>query len=64
MLYVRQPTDEERRELERMVRQEIGRVGQRTQMILLSTRRKTIPEIFDAFDVCLPTVRFWIHRFE
>jgi transposase len=64
MLYVRQPTDEERKELERMVRQEIGRVSQRAQMILLSARRKTVPEIADAFDVCLPTVRFWIRRFE
>jgi transposase len=64
MLYVRQPTDEERKELERMVRQEIGRVSQRAQMILLSARRKTVPEIADVFDVCLPTVRFWIRRFE
>jgi hypothetical protein len=29
MLYVRQPTDEDRRELERMVRQEIGRTPNR-----------------------------------
>jgi transposase len=47
-----------------MVRQEIGRVSQRAQMILLSARRKTVPEIADVFDVCLPTVRFWIRRFE
>ena len=26
MIYARQPTDEERKELERMVRQEVGRV--------------------------------------
>ena len=64
MLYVRQPTDEERKELERMVRQEIGRVSQRAQMILLSARRKKVPEIADTFDVCLPTVRFWIRRFD
>lgn len=64
MLYVRQPTDEERKELERMVRQEVGRVSQRAQMILLSARRKKVPEIADTFDVCLPTVRFWIRRFD
>lgn len=64
MLYVRQPTDEERKELERMVRQEIGRVSQRAQMILLSARRKKVPEIADTFDVCQPTVRSWIHRFD
>lgn len=64
MLYVRHPTDEERKELERMIRQEIGRVSQRAQMILLSTRRKKVPEIADTFDVCLPTVRFWIRRFD
>ena len=64
MLYVRQPSDEEREELERMVRQEVGRVSQRAQMILLSARRKKVPEIADTFDVCLPTVRFWIRRFD
>jgi hypothetical protein len=36
MLYARQPTDEERQELKRMIRQEVGRVGQRAQMVLLS----------------------------
>jgi transposase len=64
MLYVRQPTDEERKELERMVRQEVGRISQRAQMILLSARRKKVPEIADTFGVCLPTVRFWIRRFD
>ena len=64
MLYVRQPTGEERKELERMVRQEVGRVSQRAQMVLLSARRKKVPEIADTFDVCLPTVRFWIRRFD
>ena len=63
MLYARQPTDEERKELERMTRQEVGRVSQRARMILLSVRRKTIPEIADIFEVDCATVRFWIHRF-
>lgn len=63
MLYARQPTDEERKELQRMVRQEVGRVSQRAQMVLLSARGRKVPEIADIFAVCLPTVRFWLHRF-
>ncbi len=63
MLYARQPTDEERKELKRMTRQEVGRVSQRAQMILLSVRRKTVPEIADIFEVNYATVRFWIKRF-
>jgi transposase len=63
MLYARQPTDEEQKELKRMTRQEVGRVSQRAQMILLSVRRKTVPEIADIFEVNRATVRFWIHRF-
>ncbi len=45
MIYVRQPTDEEARELKRMTRQEIGRVAQRAQMILLSAQQRNVPEI-------------------
>lgn len=64
MIYARQPTDEERRELERMVRQEVGRVSRRAQMVLLSIRRKKVPEIADFFGVCEPTVRFWLRRYD
>jgi transposase len=63
MLYARQPTDEEQKELKRMTRQEVGRVSQRAEMILLSVRRKVVPEIADIFEVNHATVRFWIHRF-
>ena len=63
MLYARQPTDEELHELKRMTRQEVGRVSQRAQMILLSVRRKMVPEIADVLGVCCATVRFWIKRF-
>ena len=63
MLYVRPLTNEERVELERMVRQEVGRVSQRAQMILLSARRKRVPEIADVFAVSRATVRFWLKRF-
>jgi transposase len=64
MIYARQPTDEERRELDRIVRQEVGRVSQRAQMILLSTRGKSVPELADLFGFCEPTVRFWIRRYD
>jgi transposase len=63
MLYARQPTDEEWQELKRMTRQEVGRVSQRAEMVLLSVRRKTVREISDLFETCRATVRFWIHRF-
>ena len=63
MLYARQPTEQEQEELKRMVRREVGRVSQRAQMVLLSVRRKTVPEIADTFGVCEPTVRSWIHSF-
>ena len=39
MLYVREPEDDEYQELRRMTRQEIGRVSQRAQMVLLSAQR-------------------------
>ena len=45
MIYVRTPTDAELQELKRMTRQEIGRVGQRAQMILLSAQQRSVPEI-------------------
>lgn len=63
MLYTRRPTDEELQELKRMTRQEVGRVSQRAQMVLLSIRRKTVPEIADILEACCATVRFWIERF-
>jgi transposase len=63
MLYARRPTDEELQELKRMTRQEVGRVSQRAQMVFLSIRRKTVPEIADILEVCCATARFWIKRF-
>jgi transposase len=63
MLYARQPTEQEQEELKRMVRREVGRVSRRAQMVQLSARHKTVPEIADTFSVCEPTVRFWIHSF-
>ncbi len=64
MIYVRPLSDEEQTELKRMTRQEIGRVSQRAQMILLSAQRRTVPELATLFAVSRATVRFWIRRFE
>jgi transposase len=64
MIYVRPLTENERTELKRMTRQDIGRVSQRAQMILLSAQHRSVPEIATLFDVSLATVRFWIRRFE
>jgi transposase len=64
MIYVRTPTDDELEELKRMTRQEIGRVAQRAQMILLSAQRRTVPEIAHIFAVESKTVRKWLRRFD
>ena len=64
MLYVREPTDDEYQELHRMTRQEIGRVSQRAQMVLLSARGHTVPDIGRLFETSRVTVRFWLRRFD
>lgn len=64
MIYVRTPTDTELQELKRMTRQEIGRVGQRAQMVLLSAQQRTVPEIAAIFAVKYKTVRKWLRRFD
>ena len=64
MIYVRQPTEEERAELKRMTRQEIGRVSQRAQMVLLSAQHRTVPEIAALFEASRATVRCWLRRFD
>jgi transposase len=64
MIYVRTPTDAELEELRRMTRHEIGRVGQRAQMILLSTQKRAVPEIAMIFGSKPKTVRKWIRRFD
>jgi transposase len=64
MIYVRQPTESEQQELKRMTRQEVGRVSQRAQMVLLSMHKRTVPEIAVIFDQSRATVRFWLRRFD
>jgi transposase len=64
MLYVREPEDDEHQELRRMTRQEIGRVSQRAQMVLLSTQRRSVPEIATIFTLHPASVRTWLRRFD
>jgi transposase len=64
MIYVRQPTEAERAELKRMTRQEVGRVSQRAQMVLLSAQRRGVPEIAARFEASRATVRFWLRQFD
>jgi len=64
MLYPRRPTDEEHQELQRMVRQEVGRVSRRAQIVLASVRRNSVSDIATVFGVSRNTVRFWLHRFD
>ncbi len=63
MIYIRELSQEDEAELRRMTRQEVGRVSQRAQMILLSAQRHTIPEIATVFTVDRATVRYWFERF-
>jgi transposase len=63
VIYVREPTLDEHRELRRMIRQEVGRVSQRAHMVVLSAQRRTVPEIARLFAVSRATVRFWLRRF-
>src|SRR5690348_5706660 len=63
MIYVRRPTEEEHAELQRMTRQEVGRVSQRAQMVLLSAQQRPVPQLAALFDYSRATVRFWLRRF-
>lgn len=64
MIYVREPTPDEYTELKRMTRQEVGRVSQRAQMILLSAQRRRVPDIARIFSMSKATVRFWMRQFD
>jgi transposase len=64
MIFVRRLSRLEHATLQRMTRQEIGRVSQRAHMILLSDQQRSVSEIAGLFGVSRTTVRFWIQRFE
>jgi transposase len=64
MRFARQPTEQEYEELERMTQQEVGRVALRAQMILLSAREFTAPEIADIQSTSDVSVYKWLDRFD
>jgi transposase len=63
MVYV-SLTAEQRRELERVSRQAVGRVALRAQMVLLSGRGYSVPQIAQIHACGQDVVRTWLHRYE
>ncbi|HVC33341.1 MAG TPA: IS630 family transposase [Chloroflexota bacterium] len=57
-------TEEQRRELERVSRQAVGRVALRAHMVLLSGRGYSVPQIAQIHDCGHDVVRIWLHRYE
>ena len=64
MMHVRPLNDQERQELKRLARREVGRVSERIRMILLSSKGYSVPQIADIFECDQASVRAWIERFE
>jgi transposase len=64
MRTVREPTPEEQTELERMLRQEVGRVALRAQMVLLSARGYSVPDISTIQGISDVTIYSWLDRFD
>ena len=63
MIFV-QLTDDQRRELRQVSRQAVGRVALRAQMVLLSDRSFSVPQIAAVHDCGEDVVRTWLHRYE
>ena len=57
-------SDVQRAELRRVTRQAVGRVALRAQMVLLSDRGLSVPEIANINDCGCDVVRTWLHRYE
>src|ERR671922_2132366 len=64
MIFVRPLQEQERQQLKRLLRREVGRVSERLRAILLSSRGYTVPQIAAIFECDEATVREWIRRFE
>ena len=58
-----QVTDEQRRELEQVSRQAVGRVALRVHMVLLSARGYSVPQIAAIHDCGCDVVRHWLHHY-
>jgi transposase len=57
-------TNEQRRELQVLSRQAVGRVALRAQMVLLSGRSCPVPQIALIHDCGEDVVRTWLHRYQ
>src|SRR5262245_53735660 len=63
MLYVRL-TDAQRADLHGAGRRAVGRVALRAQMVLLSGRDYSVPQIAVIHECGEDVVRLWLHRYE
>ncbi len=59
-----QITDEQRRELEQVSRQAVGRVALRAQMVLLAGRGYSVPRIAEVHACGQDVVRLWLRRYQ
>jgi transposase-like protein len=57
-------TDEQRREIERVSQQAVGRVALRAHMVLLAGRGYRVPQIARIHDCGEDVVRHWLHRYQ
>jgi len=57
-------SEDERKVLRGLRRRAVGRVAERAQMVLLSARGYTVPQIAEIFEVGEDTVRAWLHRYQ
>lgn len=57
-------TDEERKALQQVSRQAVGRIALRAQIVLLSDRGYRVPEIAQIHDCGQDVVRHWLHRYQ
>lgn len=63
MIFV-QLTDDQRKELQQVSRQAVGRVALRAHMVLLSDRSFSVPQIAEIHDCGEDVVRTWLHRYQ
>ncbi len=63
MLYIHLKEDA-REELRQVSRQAVGRVALRAQMVLLSDRHYSVPQIATIHDCGQDVVRLWLHRYQ
>ncbi len=59
-----QLTEERREELTQVSLRAVGRVALRAQMVLLSGRGYSVPQIAKIHDCGMDVVRMWLHRYE